>query len=279
MSSIPSPSPRGKANGGIFSQKTLLIVVGPKRVPFHIHPIQLSSTAFFEVHGDPKTTVMTRDGGSSEATLSRHATPASEVKEEPGSRSPTLGPRSENDTEPHYHLIGQAYTAEAFEMIVKWLYNQPPSVPQTREECKIALRAYLLALRYQICGLQDHMIDNFRKYHQQYNVMFKDLQWLINRLGNSVNCYNVPLIRYLAHQIAYEINADGYARFLDSNDDFFVFLTNGDQPIRALVFESIAEIGRDIPLDPASGPNRWTVAACSGAAQQPPQQRETIALD
>lgn len=280
MSPFSSPTSRGgPPKSGIFSQKTLLIVVGPNRVPFHLHPVQLSSTAFFEVHGDPKPSAATPERGNSEATLSRDATPALEIKEEEtGSRSPTVGRQPETNIDADYYLSGQAFNPDAFEMIAKWLYNQPPEVPRTRPECKTALQAYILALRYRIDGLQDYIVDNFRKYHQGYNVSFKDLQWLINRLGNSANCHNVPMIRYLAHQIAFEINAHGYAKFLDSNDDFYDFLTTGEQPIRAVVFEAIAEVGRTIALDPASGPNNWTVAACVGA-RPPPQRREMIALD
>lgn len=73
---------------------------------------------------------------------------------------------------------------------------------------------------YEIELLQDHMVDTFRKYHQQYNITFQDLHRLVKRLGNSLGCHNVPLVRYLARQIADDLNTKGYDKILDSNINF-----------------------------------------------------------
>lgn len=261
-----------------FSQRTLLILVGHERVPFHVHPTQLANTAFFEAHGNPTTAADRDEQGRDESSVPGMNTPPIEIKEDPD-RSPTLAlePDLESTTlEADYVLTGKALQPAAFEVVVKYLYNQPPDAPKIRAQCRTSLQAYVLALRYKMSGLQDMIVSNFRQYHQEYTVSFEDLLWLINRLGDSPASHCVPMIRYFADQVAFEITSQGYEKFLDTNSLFHDFLTVGRRPIRAVVFEAVVNIARTIPVDPAIGPNRWTVANSVDA--RPTPDRDMIRL-
>lgn len=278
MSTFNSPSARaGLGQSGLFSQRTLLILIGNERVPFHVHPTQLANTAFFEAHGNPTTAADREEQGRDESTVPGMNTPSIEIKQDPD-RSPTLAPEPEPTTlEADYVLTGKVLQPAAFEVIVKYLYNQPPDSPKIRAQCRTSLQAYVLALRYNMFGLQDMIVSNFRQYHQEYTVSFEDLLWLVNRLGDSPASHTIPMIRYFADQIAFEITNQGFEKFLDSNSLFHDFLTIGDRPIRAVVFEAVVNIARTIPVDPATGPNKWTVA--NRTIAKPPSDRDMIQLD
>lgn len=273
MSTFNSPRAR-VGQSGLFSQQTLLILVGEAREPFHIHPTQLANTAFFEMHGEPATAAekeaRLRYGPLTPGmtTPPSMSTPPVEIKREAG-RSPTIEPEqritgsgvSTAATGEDYHLVGNVFEPAAFEVIVKWLYNQPPDAPRNRPQCKTLLRAYVMALQYRIDKLQDVLVENFRKYHTGFKVDFEDLIWLINRTGDDPATHAIPMVRYFAAQIAYEITSEGYERFIVNNGFFQRFLTSGDRPIRAVIFEAIIELARTPkPADPATGLNKWKVS-------------------
>lgn len=275
----------------VFSQQTLLILVGHERTPFHVHPTTLASTGFFRIHGDPPTAAEKEDRLQSGRITPRIATPPVDLKEEPGrsrSRSPTINPEQRSPVNgisasiiEDYLLVDHVFEAAAFEIIVKWLYNQRPSIPANRGQVKTLLRSYILALQYSIDGLQDAIVENFRTYHQEYDLNFSDLVWLINRFGDTPYCRAVPMVWYLADQTAYELTTHGYDKFVKKNPFFQIFLKTGDRPIRAIVFEAIVNVARTTqPTDPAYGPNRWRVADFINTPQQlPADDMDVIEVD
>jgi len=276
---------------GVFSYQTLLIHVGEDGTPFHIHPATLATTDFFKVEGDPPTAVEKETRQEFRRTTSSMVTPPVELKREPErspSRSPTIISEQRSPINhvsstiiPDYHLTGHSFTPAAFEVVVKWLYNQPPTAPTNRGACKTILRAYVLAFRWGIEGLQDAIVENYQKYHRGYELAFDDLVWMINRFGDSAVCRAVPMVWYLADQTAYEITTHGYDQFVKKNHFFHQFLTTGDRPIRAIVVEAIVNIAGDPkPVDPASGPNRWRVEDFKHPPpQSPASEMEVIELD
>lgn len=57
--------------------------VGPERISFNIHPTELSSTTFFEVHGEPKNSQVLCWRRTSTHVLTAHPRDRSEVRMRP----------------------------------------------------------------------------------------------------------------------------------------------------------------------------------------------------
>lgn len=260
----PSTPSRTTASGK-YSQDTVLIQVGPTKFPFQVHLSFLQRTAFFEVHQhtDPRATPQgTPTPIDREQTLSPSLIKAEEGTETDGSEGRATGTGHDKETPAKltFHLEGFVYEPAAFEVVVGWLYNSYPEKPQTRDKCKTLLRAYVLALQYKITDLQDAIVNCYRAWHRDYNAIFEDLIWLINRLGEQDQAHNIPIVKYLVEQIAFEIFDHGYSAFASRNIFFETFLVEGNRPIRKIVVEAIAEVARARPpIDPATGPNRWRV--------------------
>ncbi|KAK5243025.1 hypothetical protein LTR40_012601, partial [Exophiala xenobiotica] len=111
-----------------YSRQTLHISVGRSKVPFHVHYAQLESTAFFEVHGKPTSRAESRETSvvdDREPTLS----PVPDIKAEDGETTVNESPTVQSPTKPAYNLEGFVYEPAAFEVVVNWLYNQPPNKP------------------------------------------------------------------------------------------------------------------------------------------------------
>ncbi|KAK5189645.1 hypothetical protein LTR96_009447 [Exophiala xenobiotica] len=242
-----------------YSRQTLHISVGRSKVPFHVHYAQLESTAFFEVHGKPTSRAESRETSvvdDREPTLS----PVPDIKAEDGETTVNESPTVQSPTKPAYNLEGFVYEPAAFEVVVNWLYNQPPNKPAMRNDCKTLLRAYVLALQYRITGLQDELVDCIRQYHRDFNVTFEDLTWLINRISEEPTAHIIPMMQYLIDQIAFEISTQGFTEFSRNNIMFETFLAEGVHPIRIVLFRALADVARANPhRDPAQGPNRWRV--------------------
>ncbi|KAK4938293.1 hypothetical protein LTR10_021272 [Elasticomyces elasticus] len=261
-SSTPS-CPKGQKDNK-YARQTVHITVGRSKTSFHVHYSQLERTAFFEAHPMPAASnngTPSREpsaGDDRERTLS----PPPEIKSEDTSGEPeaeTAAIFQDSPSRPLYHLEGFVYEPAAFEIVVNWMYNQPPGVP-------------------------DAIIDCVRKYHQEYNVSFEYLTWLINRLGDGPDAHTIPMMRYLIDQIAFEISTQGFNEFSHDNPLFETFLIQSDRPIRKALFHALADIARALAgsiapadrarLDPALGPNRWTVRHW-----KKPQREEGAAVD
>lgn len=178
---------------------------------------------------------------------------------------------NETNSIPVYHLEGKVYEPAAFEVLVNYLYNSPPTMPASREQCKTLLKAYVLALRYRVEDLQDLIIDCFRSYHREFHVYFEDLIWLVNRVGDDEAGCMVPMVVYLVQQVAFEIAAEGFATFAQNNTFIDIFLVRGDRQLRKVLFEAMAAVARGgAPRDPATGPHHWKIA------NWPPLQRTAV---
>lgn len=223
----------------------------------------------------------------------RTLSPPPEIKsedtaDEPETAAPAIFQNS--PSRPLYHLEGGVYEAAAFEIIVNFMYNQPPVAPKNRAECRTQLRAYVLALNYKIIPLQDALIDCVRQYHRHYNVSFENLTWLIHRLGEGPEVPVVPMMRYIINQIAFEVCSQSYDEFARENPIFETFLSEGDRPIRAALVHAISDISSHVlskatetdraRLDPAIGPNRWLMRDWVDPQHEPTAAvPETIEVD
>lgn len=179
-----------------------------------------------------------------------------------------------------YHLEGSAYHAPAFDIVCDWLYNVPPIPPPGRTECRNLLRAYVLALRYEIVDLQDALVDCLRKHHRTWNIEFEDLTWFSNRVGDQ-KARTTPLLKYMVEQVAWEVSEHSFATFAAGNPSFRTFLTTGDRPIRTMLFEALAEISRPQTkrVEPAVGPNKWRVKDWPLQEDSTQPDQEIIDLD
>ncbi|KAK5321112.1 hypothetical protein LTR93_006354 [Exophiala xenobiotica] len=216
-------------------------------------------TLHISVHGKPTSRAESRETSvvdDREPTLS----PVPDIKAEDGETTVNESPTVQSPTKPAYNLEGFVYEPAAFEVVVNWLYNQPPNKPAMRNDCKTLLRAYVLALQYRITGLQDELVDCIRQYHRDFNVTFEDLIWLINRISEEPTAHIIPMMQYLIDQIAFEISTQGFTEFSRNNIMFETFLAEGVHPIRIVLFRALADVARANPhRDPAQGPNRWRV--------------------
>ncbi|KIX03576.1 uncharacterized protein Z518_07129 [Rhinocladiella mackenziei CBS 650.93] len=286
-SPMPTTPPRPRVNprpagSGRYSRQTLHITVGRSKEPFHVHYSHLERTAFFEIHGTPAAARSRAPSvsGDRNPTVSPDPVKQEEDVDAPGSDADSNANMlvEESPSTPVYHLDGRCHDPASFEVIVNWLYNISPKKPVTRNQCRTLLKAYVLALTYKITLLQDALIDCFRQYHQDYNIVFEDLIWLVNRLEETREVLTVPMVRYLVDQIAWEISQQGYATFTSHNIFFETFLIEGNRPIRKTIFEAVADLLRPTrPGDPAIGPSRYRVQ--DWEAPQQTLQRQIIELD
>ena len=257
---------------GKYANPTIQILVGDQAAPFHVHFAVLEKTAFFEAHGYPPV------NQHAAAPPSTPATPASSPAPTEGTVIPDY--IKEEDTEtinqenddaasttpqatitPAYVLKGVIYEPDAFLVVVNYLYNEPPPIPNCRRDLRINRKAYVLAVQYRIGGLQDDLVNCFRSFHKRYTVQFDDLTWLARRLSHEEQSVcHIPMIQYLLEQCAFEVCKEGYERFAQQNAGFEPFLTHGDHPLRSELVKAMARIGmaRDA-MDPATGVNVWTV--------------------
>lgn len=284
----PLSAPQASARSNKYSKQTLHITVGRAKDSFHVHYSQLERTAFFEVEGRPKSRESGAQSYEDLNTQREHTISPGPVKAEDGAETRTYRPEdnadqgifTESPSLPVYHLEGFVYHPAAFEIVINWLYNQNPDKPRARTECKTLLRAYVLALQYKIVQLQDSLIDCFRKYHQEFSVTFEDLVWLINRVGEGPEAHSIPMLKYLVDQIAFELYTQGYRSFVNNNAFFETFLTQGDRPVRKVLFEAMTETSRlTPPIDPATGPHRWRVQDWAHPQDTTPAPVDFIDID
>lgn len=284
----PAASARARSTKSKYGKKTFLITVGAEKEPFHVHVSHLERTAFFDVHGRPPGMDLASASMSPATTPStvrdQTLSPVPVKMEDPTDTFGTPG----SDQQPMddlaappvvYHLKGIGHEPAAFEVFVNWLYNQPPGTPLSRTHCKTLLRAYILAVWYKVDDLQDAIIDCIRQYHKNFNIVFEDLVWMINRFGESDVLLNVPMVKYLIDQCAWEIYSQGYRSFARHNVLFEDFLTMGDRPVRKVLFEAIADVSRNTMVDPATGPNRYKVNEARLFEHTPERTKEVIELD
>jgi hypothetical protein len=233
----------------------LIFTVGPKKAPFNIHEALLQvKTAFFEVHTEQNGgTLKVQDGEAElDRTFKTETSPSTDdIMSEGTVGILTPGPSSTmNETvsqEPKevkeiladYHL--DTHFVKAFAIFVNWLYNTPPQVPATAQNCKTLIQAYLIALKYRATGLQNLALNRIRQFHINHQVDF-DLFfiYLLNRHGDDVHC---RLIKYFVDQIAYEIADSGVAEFDALNSGFEYFIR--DRPegkVRTALFHALGKI-------------------------------------
>lgn len=287
-----SPAPNGNGNGNdngsmyprgpklsLYTGPTVHIAIGPSEYGFYVHVNALSVTKYFALHGPPLTAEQkaARAEAAPEQPEGHLDSQAAIKKEDPGgparSRSPTVAPENLSAapafsaadifglSTPDYYLRGTIYDRAAFELIVNWLYNDYPDVPGNRREYRTLLKAYLLALKYEISPLQDCIIECLRRYHQEFNITFDDFSWLIRRLDDTPETHTTPLVMYLADQIAWEIVSLGYVGFTEANRSFNDYMQKDYHPCRIVLFKALANIARSTnPYDPATGDNRWKIA-------------------
>ena len=159
---------------------------------------------------------------------------------------------------PDYVIEDREHEPQAFNVLVKWLYNQRPETIQYKQEKKVLLRAYRLALRYNAYGLQNLIIEGFREFHQDSAVEFEDLLWLAHR-----EKIRTPFIQYLLEQTAYEIATNGFESFITENEMFQKTFANNTLPkIQFDILRRVArhaEVAANMLKDPAKGFGQWLI--------------------
>lgn len=137
-----------------------------------------------------------------------------------------------------YTIVDRFHTVGAFKVLTAWLYNEPPTIPANKTQCKHLLQAYVLARLYNAYQLQNHILDRFRDFHTTFKVDFDNLIWLANRIEDSIAC---PLTAYFVEQAAFEIADLGFAEFEGANIFLNTFLREGEWEIRVELFKALAK--------------------------------------
>ena len=125
---------------------------------------------------------------------------------------------------PNYHLTSKLHTRKAFRMVLNSLNNGPPSLPESNEDCKFSLQAYLLAEKYNWDPLQNDIVDCFRIYHTKVTVNLDHLMWMVESAGDNTA---LPMTAYLVQQTAYEIANERIEKYAGNNKNFESFMLKG----------------------------------------------------
>ena len=235
---------------------TIIVGSGEGLSPFNIHYSSLSKmTSFLDHHPLPNDIL--------EIVIdAKKADFGPEVKAEHNARESTVETLREDNPKPstltcHYYL--PKVQRPEFEILVNFLYNTLPGIPTGLEESRVLVRAYVLAVRYQIEGLQNAIVDRFREFHQLVDFNVDIFAYLIGRFkrGDFDDCPdNKQLVRYFVEQIAYDIAVKGYEEFKKDNEFIHWFILEDTRRLRLELFKALAVHGRftkRLP-DPASLP-------------------------
>ena len=255
-----------------LSSDIVIVAVGNKhdRKIFNVHKAKLSKTTFFEKNGPIPTLEQKQAQAESHNEEAQSQMP--HVK-----RESTVGPYDADTTgtvnedtlpkttfsvanAPDYVITTRDHDPAAFNVLVQWLYNDPPKRIRFKQDKAMLLRTYRLALRYNAYNLQNLILQRFREYHQDYSVEFDDLKYLAHRENEDLRC---PMITYLLEQVAYQITTDGLEPFLDKNKMFEETFNDNSLPIiQFALLRAIsrhAEASRGALGDPAKGFGRWDI--------------------
>lgn len=158
-----------------------------------------------------------------------------------------------------YHIEDRFFLRHrtAFDIFVKFLYNENPVRPKTKTEARTMRQAYGLAIKYKCLALQNRIMDCLRAYYSRAPISFDDLIWASNRLGDHTEC---ALNAYLVEQIAFEISHCGLPEFAKKNDYIWTFLREGNRYIRLELFKAICGYAQQTSsADPAKSGSRFHV--------------------
>ena len=132
--------------------------------------------------------------------------------------------------------------AEPFTVIVDYIYNKNPGSINNYKEANVAIRAYILAVQYDIGPLQNALVDQMRDYHAKIKFKFDLLVLMINRHPD-VKC---NMAQYLVSQMAYDISESGYDHFELQNGFYKRFIEENTREARLEVFKAIVDIAEKV---------------------------------
>ena len=235
--------------------------IGEHRTTFNIHQDRLIRISFIDRNG-PIPSLAEKQARQ---TPEQNTTPSdsADVKREQTVGVESATERLPNTTfsvanAPDYVIEDREHEPQAFKVLVQWLYNERPTHIQYKQEKKVLLRAYRLAIRYNAYELQNLIIERFREFHQDFAVEFEDLIWLAHR-----EKMNTPFIQYFLEQTAFEIATNGFESFINKNDMFErTFASNTLPMIQFDVLRRVArhaEVAANMLKDPAKGYGQWLV--------------------
>jgi hypothetical protein len=245
-----------------YALPTINCLVGNEAAPFNVHYHFLADTRFFEVHGEISNAHASPTRPAASPTPSERTVNHDGIKVEEDVPEPvTPVPAPNATTMSVYQLKGHVFDPAAFEIVINSLYNCPPEIPRCRAELRTLRKTYILALMYGMENLQNDVVDCFRRFHSQYNVLFEDFVWFVRWIDADEHVLSgIPMVQYLISQCAYEIAKNGYAEFAEGNNDFEEFLVDGAHPLRKEIFKAIAALTNAArAVDPATGMNKWRV--------------------
>lgn len=171
---------------------------------------------------------------------------------------------------PDYLIAANDWQASpGFQLFVKWVYNLDIPDIKSRASHRYALRAYEYARQYKAFGLQNILIERFRKHYSVFDVRMDELKWVIRHFGDDPNA--TPLTRYILEQIVHDIAKDGIYSFAGKNGWLRMFLEEGNHKIR---FGLVAILARHAQScangsrlqDPSNNDRDWRVVETGGRA-------------
>lgn len=229
------------------------ILVGHEEAVFHINIGLLHKSTFLAQHGLPKARPST---APPDVIAEREpSTPPSETSIFVDDASQfTVGSDDERaidltHDDADYELKGQFYyTRDAFEIFLRHLHDALPVVPTNQNQCRSLLRAYALAARYEVCELQNHIIDVLQKYYLQYSIPITDLIFVIESWTSNAE---TRLVSYLIEQAAYEM-ASNWEKYQKDNGELEVLFAGDHKRIVKCLFQAAMQHAKpNSSADPA----------------------------
>ncbi|KAL9112279.1 MAG: hypothetical protein Q9227_003397 [Pyrenula ochraceoflavens] len=214
---------------------------------FHIHlGALLGQTTFLSAFGPPcdKPFPLNPPGGDDAKAKDQPSIKPEEI-DRAGSEDTLLPDNVQNvmNTRTVYaHYWLKKVQSGAFQVVVDYLYNIRPQIPRSLEGSKTLLRAYILAIEWDIEDLQNSIVGRFRAFHQAVDFNIDLFAYLTNRMPETKKNLHTEnkLIQYFIEQMSFDIASKGIDDFEKHNKYFEYFINEDTRPLRLVFVKALA---------------------------------------
>ncbi|KAL9623885.1 MAG: hypothetical protein Q9160_001877 [Pyrenula sp. 1 TL-2023] len=255
---------RGQQEVDDYGTPVLTIIVDKTEREFHIHAATLEKQSkFFQIEEKYGSREQLRDVSVKRPRVEETVEGQTEgsVKVENDRSETEAG--DEHEERPRTRKMANYFLphvkADAFATFTRFLYNKSPRRPEGMADCKSLIRSYLLALQYEVCPLQNKIVDRLREFHTGFDFNIDGFAYLMNRQPpldpkNKHEIVTNNLMQYFIAQMAFDIATKGFDEFVDQNGFFEFFIAHNDRPLRLAFVQELTMHAHEVSRldDPAS---------------------------